>query len=217
MRSQERQEEARRGQEKPREARGGQERPGEARRGQGRPGEARRRQERPGEARGGQEKPGSRGPLLGGTLRQPQKCPKMEQTCVLTPVAPNQGSGAQEKPGTPGGPGEARRGQERPQLLCYRSAVPPLPIGISGSALLSIGCVPLTDRSWLYYRSGPGAFRAHSSMYGAHAPRADGGWTEAARRLDGGWTEAARKWADPSNHFATVLRSGEDELSTDCQ
>ena len=33
----------------------------------------------------------------------------------------------------------SRGGQKRPQLLSYRSGVPPLPIGLSGSALLSIG------------------------------------------------------------------------------
>ena len=104
--------------------------PEKARRGQGRPGEARRRQERPGEARGGQEKPGSRGPLLGGDPTAAQEMSKDgANLCINNPCCSEPGV---RSPREARDPRRARRGQERP--------------GRATTAMLSIGCAPLTDR-----------------------------------------------------------------------
>ena len=214
---------ARRGQERPGEASRGQERPGEATRGQGRPGEARRGQERPGEARRGQETPGEarRGQGRPGEARvpgapaggDPTAAPEMSKDGANLCINPCCSEPGVRGPREARDPRRARRGQERP--------------GRATTAMLSIGCAPLTDRHLGLcsvidrlcppYRSvlallpiGPG------SVPGAlqYVRRA---WTEGGWEVNGRRTEGAREWADLEHHFATVLRTGEDRLSTACQ
>ena len=198
--------EARRGQKRPGEARGGHERPGEAGRGQERPGEARGGQERPGDARRGQERPGEArrsqgpgGPCWGG---DPTAAPEMSKDGANLCINPCCSEPGVRGPREARDPRRARRGQERP--------------GRATTAMLSIGCAPLTDRHLGLcsvidrlcppYRSvlallpiGPG------SVPGAlqYVRRA---CTEAARRLHGGWTEAGRRLHGSGLTWSITLR-----------